>query len=114
MTASGVCLQASTAASVTAYQGAVVAAAASTAQRTICHGLIRTVINVVGDEYLFTFGGEPKPAAAMPLEGTLQVSKHFTCPPVVLGPTDQFLFHFFSGSQSAASSHECEIGFWVA
>jgi hypothetical protein len=114
MTANGVSLQSSTAPSVTAYQGAVVAAAATNAQRLVTHGLIRTVINVIGDEYLFTFGQGQQVPAGMVLEGTAQVARHFRCPPIVLGPTDQFLFHFFSGSQSAASSHEVEIGFWVA
>lgn len=114
MTCNGVNLQSSTAASVTAYQGAVVAAAATNAARLVCHGLIRTVINVVGDQYLFTFGRGQQLGAGMVTEGTAQVQQHFACPPVVLGPTDQFLFHFFSGSQSAASSHEVEIGFWVA
>jgi hypothetical protein len=114
MTANGVSLTSSTAASVTAYQGAVVAAAATNAQRLISHGLIRTVINVIGDQYLFTFGRGQQLGAGMVTEGTAQVHQHFACPPVVLGPTDQFLFHFFSGSQSAASSHEVEIGFWVA
>jgi hypothetical protein len=114
MTANGVSLTSSTAASVTAYQGAIVAAAATNAQRLISHGLIRTVINVIGDQYLFTFGRGQQLGAGMVTEGTAQVHQHFACPPVVLGPTDQFLFHFFSGSQSAASSHEVEIGFWVA
>ena len=114
MTCNPVSAQSSTAASVTAYPGAVVAAAATNAVRTVSHGLIRTVINVVGDQYLFTFGRGQQLGAGMVTEGTAQVHQHFACPPVVLGPTDQFLFHFFSGSQSAASSHEVEIGFWVA
>jgi len=114
MTANGVSAQSSTAASVTAYAGAIVAAAASTSSRLVTHGLIRTVINVVGDQYLFKFGNADQIPAGIPTEGTLQLSASFACPPVVLGPTDQMLFHFFSGSQSAASSHEIEVGFWVA
>jgi hypothetical protein len=107
-------LQSSTAPSVTGYAGAIVAAAATNAARLVTHGLIRTVINVVGDQYLFTFGRGQQTGAGMVTEGTAQVQQHFACPPIVLGPTDQFLFHFFSTAQSAASSHEVEIGFWVA
>jgi hypothetical protein len=103
-----------TSASVTAYQGAVVANAAGSSSRLVSHGLLRTVINVVGDQYLFTFGRGQQFGAGMPTEGTLQAQIHMACPSIILGPNDQFLFHFFSGSQSAASSHEVEIGFWVA
>lgn len=105
--------QTSATASVTAYQGAVVAAAATSSARLVSHGLLRTVINVVGDQYLFTFGKGQQLGAGMITEGTAQAQIHMACPPIVLGYTDQFLFHFFSGSQSAASSHEVEIGFWV-
>ena len=114
LTATQVSQQSSVAASVTGYAGAIVAAAATGSVKTITHGLLRTVINVVGDEYLFTFGRRAGTAVGMPTEGTLQLKAQFECPGVVLGPTDQFLFHFFSTAQSAASSHEVEIGFWVA
>jgi hypothetical protein len=99
--------------SATVYQGAVVAAAASSAVRIATHGLIRTVINVIGDEYLFLFGEGAQANAGAPSEGTLQLKTIHTCPAIVLGANDQFLFHFFSPSQSAASSHEVEIGCWV-
>lgn len=113
MTKTNVNMQSTNTLSATAYQGAVVAAAASSSVRIVTHGLIRTVINVVGDEYLFVFGGEPQVAAGIPTEGTLQQKSIHACPGIILGPTDQFLFHFFSPSQSAASSHEVEIGCWV-
>lgn len=113
MTSTNTCLQSTNTATVTAYQGAVVAAAASTSVRIVSHGLVRTVINVVGDEYMFKFGGDPAAASAMISAGTAQYKSVHHVPAISLGPNDQFLFHFFSTSQSAASSHEAEIGFWV-
>ena len=105
-------MQSANAASMTAYLGAIVAAAASSSVRLVSHGLIRTVINVVGDSYTFNFGRGQLAGSGIPTEGTLQAHLQFACPPITIGPTDQFLFHFFSGSQSAASSHEWECGFW--
>lgn len=107
-------MQSTTTLSATANIGAVVAAAASTSVRIVSSGLIRSVINVIGDKYLFRFGAvDAMSGAGMATEGTAQAQIVHYCPPVILGPTDQFLFHFFSASQSAASSHEWEMGLYV-
>lgn len=113
LAAANVNLQSTNTLAATAYAGAVVAAAAGTSSRLVTHGLIRTVINVVGDEYMFTFGEGPQVSPGLASAGTAQYKAHFLCPSISLGPNDQFLFHFFSTSQSAASSHEVEIGCWV-
>lgn len=90
--------------------GAVVAAAASSDVRIVDAGLIRTVINVIGDRYLFTFGSSQPAASGMVLEGTAQAQVMVPCPPVIVGPGQTFLFHFSSASQTAASSHEVVLG----
>lgn len=94
--------------------GAVVPTAATSEARLLHHGLVRTVIKVVGDKYLFTFGNSSPPAhAGMPLEGTLQASVSIPCPPIVLDPGDTFLFHEFAASQNGAAQYQFALGFWV-
>jgi hypothetical protein len=113
LTATNVNLQSTNTLGATSYAGAVIAAAAGSSSRLVTHGLIRTVINVIGDEYIFTFGRGNHQTPGLASAGTAQYKAHFLCPSVSLGPNDQLLFHFFSTSQSAASSHEVEIGCWV-
>ncbi len=97
--------------SMTSYFGAVVPST-STTDRLISHGLLRVVIKVIGDIYHFDFGGDSANNGAI-LNGTAPAHITTACPPVVLGPTDQFLFHEFATSQSVAASWEFECGFWV-
>lgn len=94
--------------------GALVTTAASSEARLIHHGLVRTVIKVIGDKYLFTFGNSsPPPMSGIPLEGTLQASININCPPVVLEAGDSFLFHEFAASQTVAAQYQFAMGFWV-
>lgn len=95
----------------TTYFGAVVPST-STTDRLIAGGLLRPVIKVVGDTYTFDFGGSMG-SAGMAVEGTAILSAVIPAPPVVLGPSDQFLFHEFASSQTVAASYEFEMGFWV-
>lgn len=95
------------------YAGAVTATAASTSVRRLNHGVLRTVIKVIGDQYLFTFGNASPPAVGgIPLEGTLQAAIHTPCPPVVLGPGHSFLFHEIAAAQSVAATWEFSMGWW--
>lgn len=94
--------------------GAVVPTAATSEARLLHHGLLRTVIKVVGDKYLFTFGDSvPPPVTGIPLEGTTQASINVPCPPVILDAGDTFLFHEFSTSQTVAAQYQFSMGFWV-
>jgi hypothetical protein len=103
----------STASGATLAFGAVASGAASANVRYLTSGNLRSVITVVGDEYLFDFGAQAcLPRAAVVTTGTAVVNIVTKHPPVVLGPTDQFLFGIGAASQSAASSFEFEIGWW--
>jgi hypothetical protein len=103
----------STAPGATLAFGAVASAAASASVRYLTAGNLRSVITVVGDEYLFDFGNQACPMrAAVVTTGTAVVNIVTKHPPVVLGPTDQFLFGIGAASQSAASSFEFELGWW--
>jgi hypothetical protein len=94
--------------------GAVVPTAATSEARLLHHGLVRTVIKVIGDKYLFTFGGSTPPQiSGIPLEGTTQANINIPCPPVVLDPGDSFLFHEFAASQTVAATYQFSMGFVV-
>ncbi len=94
--------------------GAVVTTAATSEARLLHHGLVRTVIKVIGDKYLFTFGASSPPTVSgIPLEGTTQANINIPCPPVVLDPGDTFLLHEFATSQTVAAQYQFSMGFWV-
>ncbi len=94
--------------------GDLTIAAATSAARILHHGLVRTVIKVVGDKYLFKFGdSSPGVISGIPLEGTTQASINIPCPPVVLGPGQSFLFREVATAQSVAASYQLTMGFVV-
>jgi len=106
-------LDVSDAPSMTAYVGAVVAGGATADARLLGHALVRPVINVVGDTYEFHFG---RGAAlnSLAVGGTAISNIVVNHGPLIVPPQCMMLLHFFSASQSAASSHEWEMGLWVA
>jgi len=100
-------------ASVTMKFGAVVTTTGTT-ERIVSHGPLRSVIKLIGDKYLFTFGvGEKKDGCAATTAGTAIVNIVRACPPVVLGPSDQFCLREFAASQTVAAQYEFEMGFWM-
>lgn len=94
--------------------GALTAAAAGTSVRRLAHGQLRTVIKVIGDSYLFTFGDTSQKLAGIPLEGTTQAALVIPCPPVIIGPGCSWLFHEIAASQSVAATWEFSMGWWEA
>lgn len=105
-------MESDAASSATLTVGALTATAASSAVRRLNHGTLRTVIKVIGDQYLFTFGSSVPALPGMPLEGTLQAAIHTPCAPVVLGPGHSFLFHEIAAAQSVAATWEFSMGWW--
>jgi hypothetical protein len=94
--------------------GPLVTTAASADARIIGDYPLRTVIKVIGDSYLFTFGAvAPLPFSGVPIEGTTQTALQIPCPPVVLGENDQFLFHEYGASQSVGAAYTLSLGFWL-
>lgn len=96
----------------TIYFGAVTASAATGNARELGAGSLREVIGVVGDIYLWDFGAGLKPQTNMVLAGTTQANITVPMPPVILGPTDQFLLHLFGPSHSGADSYQVRLGYW--
>ena len=92
--------------------GAVVTTAASADARLVASGLLRSVIKVVGDRYLFDFGTTDRGLGSHLVAGTAIANITIPCAPVVLGPGQMFLLHEFAASQSAAASYTFEMGWW--
>lgn len=93
------------------YFGAVVTAAATNG-KLIWHGMLRTVIKVLGDQYTLVFGGSEIPSSGMILEGTAQVHIVRKVPPVVLEPGASLMVHEFASSQNAAAQYQFSAGWW--
>lgn len=93
--------------------GALVTTAASAAARLIDHGVLRTVIAVVGDQYIFDFGGDLAAApAALATAGTAQLQCVVAHAPVILTPGDSWVFSMHATSQAAASGFEFALGWY--
>ena len=89
--------------------GAPVASAATASQRVMGHGVFRPAIAITGDKYTFKFGQDPVEVGVVATATTHHV---VPLPPVVLGPTDQFLLHLYAPSQSAAGVYKVSMGWW--
>lgn len=90
--------------------GPVVATAAATEKR-IDHQRVRSVVPVVEDQYIFTFGQTgPVFPAAMALTGTAVVSALVAMPPAVILPGGNFKLGQWGASQSGAHSFEYTVG----
>lgn len=86
--------------------GAITAPAAN-ASRIIGAGVGRTVIKVIGDEYTFEFGNSaPVAGAGMPTDGTLQLTKTWQVPPVVIPPQCSLLWYEYGASQGTAAQFD--------
>ena len=90
--------------------GAMVAGAENSGVRHLGHGDIRPTIEVAGDVKLFRFGIDPITSG----DGLATAKRESTIalPPVILGPTDQFLLALYAPSQNAAGVYKLEMG-WV-
>lgn len=91
--------------------GALVTTAASASARLVQNGLVRNVITVVGDRYLFDFGGDVQ-APGHAIAGTAIADIVIPHVPVVLGPGDSFVFSIHAASQTVASEYEFNIGWY--
>jgi hypothetical protein len=92
------------------YAGAAVVTAGT--QRIVANQNVRTVIPVVGDVLLFTFGAEVPIISGMPLEGTTQLERSIVCPPVIVSPQGTYKLILWRASQTVAAAFEVEIGYW--
>ena len=96
----------------TALSGAIVhfgavTAPAANASRIVGAGVGRTVLKVIGDEYTFEFGNSgPVSGAGMPTDGTLQLTKTWHVPPLVIPPQCSALWYEYAASQGTAAQFD--------
>jgi hypothetical protein len=94
------------------YAGALTTAALSNSARQVGRGVLRAVIPVVNDEYVFHFGSVDW-EANQSLATATAVRESIPCAPVVLGPQQSFtLGLWFPGNATTAGSFEVECGWW--
>jgi hypothetical protein len=91
--------------------GPVVVGAESANARNLGFGTHRPSIEIAGDKYLFVYGREPEtvtPVAAGSVRNFITGR-----PPVVLGPTDQYLLALHGqAAQNAAGVYKIRMGWW--
>lgn len=89
--------------------GAVTVSSTSTG-RLLPNVQLRTVIPVVGDQYIFSFGATEYTVGSLPVGGTLVAQQTFGYPPLIIGPGQWALFYLILPAQSVASSYEFDCG----
>lgn len=94
------------------YVGALVTPAAGADVVRVGGGELRSVITVVGDQYVFDFGGDPAQGTGAPANGLLAAVIKTAVAPIVLTPGDSFLLAVNAASQTVGSSYEVEIGYF--
>lgn len=105
-------MQSSVTPTIVALGGAVVTGAETANARQLAHGQFRPSIQIAGDKYMFIFGGDPESVGATSIA---TIAHHVVgLPPVILGPTDQFLLALYSPSQSAAGVYKVRMGWMEA
>lgn len=93
------------------YFGAVVTGAAVQAKR-IGHARVRSVVAVVQDDYVFSFGQPAGLSGALASSGTAILSAFVSMPPIVIAPGGNWLFVQWGVNQSGAHSMDAEVGYW--
>ncbi len=83
-------MQSAAAPSLVTFAGPVVVGAESANVRYLGHGTFRPSIEVAGDKYIILFGKDPTNVQAVAAASVRNFIVNL--PPVILGPTDQFLF----------------------
>lgn len=91
------------------YFGAVVSTL--TAAKRTGHSRVRSVVPVVEDQYLITFGAIAPTAPNAITSGTLVASLYVPMAPVAVLPGHNFQFHVWGVSQSGAHSFDLELGY---
>ncbi len=94
------------------YFGAITAAAAGTAALLASHR-IKGAIEVVLDSFVFDFGApEGQPQNGLADNSTTISHGYFTMPPVVLGPQQTALLHYWGASMSTGTTFFVNGGYW--
>jgi len=87
----------------------VVVGAENSTVRHLGHGQLRATIEVAGDKKIFLFGRDAQVVAAAAAAAVRE--QIVNMPPVILGPTDQFLLALYAPSQTVAGVYKIRGGF---
>jgi hypothetical protein len=90
------------------YAGALVAAAASNANRLLCTRSLRTAIAIAKDQYDITFGADQALDGIL-VSGAAIAQRSIPHPAVCIAPGGSFLFHLYGTAMAAATTCEVEI-----
>ncbi len=95
-----------------AQAGAIVVGAESVNVRNLGFGQNRSGIAILGDRYMYRFGGDPSSGDNVV---SAAASRHLiNMPPVILGPSGQFLLALYSSddAQTIAGVYKVRMGWW--
>jgi hypothetical protein len=108
----GVNLDSGNASSAQIFAGALVTTALSSAARQVGRAVLRTVIPVINDEYIFNFGAVDI-SANQSLATATAIRQNIPMPPVIIGPQQTLTMGmWFPGNATTAGSFEVEVGYW--
>ncbi len=105
-------MQTSTTPDLAVTAGAIVVGVESASCRNLGFGQTRAGIAIIGDRYMWRFGDEPSSGENVV---SAAASRHLiNMPPVVLGPTDQFLLALYAAdnNQTVAGVYKVRMGWW--
>lgn len=95
--------------SIIAFQGAVVAAAATSARRILGNYCLRGTIDVVEDTYQFTWGSTDSFVSGSRVATVMDMAQPL--PPMVIGPGKCLKVHQWQSGQSTGPTFEMVLGF---
>lgn len=94
------------------FVGALTTIAPSPSARLLSRGVLRSVIPVLNDEWIFVSGGVDLPAG-LSLGGTVAQRMIVPVPPLVIGPQDNLCIQlWFPSNAVTPPSFEIEAGWW--
>lgn len=94
------------------YMGAITTLAPTPSARLLARGVLRSVIPVVNDEYIFKFGSIEMGDSIL-LGGAVAQRMVIPCPPLILGPQDNLSLQlWFPSNAVTPASFELETGYW--
>jgi len=91
------------------YFGAITAAAISVNSRLFSAGVIAYGLQIIGDQWIFTFGSFSMPTNVLGATGLKQVT--VPCGPIVLGPGHSVSLDLWETNLAAAPQFEFELGY---
>lgn len=84
---------------------------ADPASRFLCKGMLRAVIPVALDEWIFKFGGVEGGGSGL-IAGTVPLRMLIPVPPVIIAPGHTLGLQVWYASNNAAAEYEVECGWW--